>query len=85
MENEAAADGEGIVATEMAPVMKAVKGFQPSRSLFAKIAQAAEIVRKHGADRTGQKEGKRDTGKGRRAQKNQKDNQSQDLIGDGHG
>ena len=54
LKDEPAADGERIVAAEVAALVDAVKVFEPRRDLAAEVPEAGEVVGKHGADRPGE-------------------------------
>ena len=84
LKDQAAGGGEGIPAAEVAALMKAVEGLEPSGRFFAKVPQAGEIIGEHGSDRPRQKQVPRDGGKSGRAEQNQKHKQSHHLIRDGH-
>ncbi|NCX36410.1 MAG: hypothetical protein EBX19_07375 [Actinobacteria bacterium] len=85
LENQASADGEGVVAPEMEALVEAMESLEPSRCFPAQIPQSGEVVRKHRTDRPGQKQRQGDGSKGRGSQENEKHDQGEKLVGNGHG
>ncbi len=85
LKDESAADGEGVAATEVASFVQTMDSFQPRRWVWEEIANSGEVVGKDRADGSREQEGKWNRGEGGRAKEDQKNNQGEDLVREGHG
>lgn len=85
LKNQASEGGEGVVATEVALGVEAVKFFEPLGWLGEEIAQAGEVVGEHGAEGAGQKQGEWNGVESRGPKKDEKNSPGNDLIGNGEG
>ena len=74
LKDEAATDGKGVAATEVAPLVQAMKFFEPSGRAREEIPNSGEVVGSHRADGAGQKQGEWNGVESRGAKKDEKNN-----------
>ncbi len=85
LEDESTTDGEGVAATEVAPLVQAMKFFEPSGRAREEIAKSGEVVGSHRADRAGREQGEGNGVESRGPKKDEKNSPGNDLIGDREG